>query len=78
MPTKIVVDNAQDQLNTLSKCTTDYERLHQYQQPPTVEFAIPSQQALNWNGTLEYDVNAAYDGSVENYLYPSDNNVSLY
>ncbi|KAI3795277.1 hypothetical protein L1987_37928 [Smallanthus sonchifolius] len=67
-----VLDKAQEQLNTLSNCTTDYGRLHQYQQPPMVEFTIPSQQNLIWKDVLKYDGNAACDGSLENCVYPLD------
>ncbi|XP_021999261.1 calmodulin-binding transcription activator 4 isoform X1 [Helianthus annuus] len=71
------LDKAEDQLNTLDNCTTDHAILHQYQQPPMGEFTLPSQQTLIWKDILKYDENAADDGSLENYVYPSDQNEVL-
>ncbi|KAK9050897.1 hypothetical protein SSX86_027522 [Deinandra increscens subsp. villosa] len=70
-------DKAHDQLNTLCNCATDYGRLHQYHQPPPIELTTPSQQTLIWKDILNYDGNAACDGSLENYAYPSDKNEVL-
>ncbi|KAL8269131.1 hypothetical protein R6Q59_002929 [Mikania micrantha] len=70
-------DKAEDQLNTLHNCTTDYGRLHQHQQLPMVEFTIPNQQTLIWKDILRYDGNAAGGGSLENNAYPSDTNEVL-
>ncbi|KAI7750997.1 hypothetical protein M8C21_004200 [Ambrosia artemisiifolia] len=72
-----VLDKAQDQLNTLSNCKTDHGILQQYQQPPMVEFTIPSQQTSIWKDILKYDGNAACDGSLENCVYLSDKNEEL-
>ncbi|PWA58809.1 ethylene induced calmodulin binding protein [Artemisia annua] len=72
-----VLDIAQDQLNTSQNGATDFERLHQYQQTLKDDPTVSNQQNLIWKDVLSYDGDAAYDGSLENYMYPSDTNEPL-
>ncbi|GKA86631.1 hypothetical protein Tco_0808342 [Tanacetum coccineum] len=73
----IVLDIAQDQLNTSRNGATDFERLHQYQQTLKDDSIVSSQQNYIWKDVLTYDGDAAYDGSLQNYMYPSDTNVDI-
>ncbi|GKB46517.1 ankyrin repeat-containing protein, partial [Tanacetum coccineum] len=74
----IVLDIAQDQLNTSRNGATDFERLHQYQQTLKDDSTVSSQQNYIWKDVLTYDGDAAYDGSLQNYMYPSDTNKCFY
>ncbi|XP_071705559.1 calmodulin-binding transcription activator 4-like [Rutidosis leptorrhynchoides] len=65
------LDQAQLQLST-SINATSYGSIHQFQQLPKDEFTVPSQQNLVWKDVLKYNENVTCDGSVENYIYPSD------
>ncbi|GKC92958.1 hypothetical protein Tco_1158400, partial [Tanacetum coccineum] len=65
----IVLDIAQVQLNTSRNGATDFERLHQYQQTLKDDSTVSSQQNYIWKDMLTYDGDAAYDGSLQNYMY---------
>lgn len=45
---------------------------------PKDEFAIPSQQTLFWKDMQKSNESTTYDGSLESYGYPLDENVSLF
>ncbi|GJZ19925.1 calmodulin-binding transcription activator 4-like protein isoform X2 [Tanacetum coccineum] len=68
-------DIARDQLNTSRNGATDFERLHQYQQTLKDDSTVSSQQNYIWKDVLSYDGDAAYDGSLQNFMYPSDTNI---
>ncbi|GJV98121.1 calmodulin-binding transcription activator 4-like protein isoform X2 [Tanacetum coccineum] len=72
-----VLDIAQVQLNTSRNGATDFERLHQYQQTLKDDSTVSSQQNYIWKDVLSYDGDAAYDGSLQNFMYPSDTNEAL-
>ncbi|GJW51227.1 ankyrin repeat-containing protein [Tanacetum coccineum] len=71
------LDIAQDQTNISRNGATDYARLYQYQQTLKADSTVSSQQNYIWKDMLTYDGDAANDGSLQNYMYPSDTNEAL-
>ncbi|KAI3497618.1 hypothetical protein L1887_33048 [Cichorium endivia] len=70
-------DKTQEHLSTSFNFATDYGTLHQYQQLPSDDSAIPSQQTLIWKDMQRYNGSTASDGSLEYYVHPSDTNELL-
>ncbi|GJY77412.1 ankyrin repeat-containing protein, partial [Tanacetum coccineum] len=64
----VELDIAQDQINTSRNGATHFERLHQYQQTLKDDSTVSSQQNYIWKDMLTYDGDAAYDGSLQNYM----------
>lgn len=74
----INLDQIEHKITEKKEYVGGYVRPHQFHQPSEGEFAIASQQTSLWDDMLKHNGNAVGDGSQQNYIYPSDRNVSLY